>query len=328
MSHTHECRMYTITAARPTDLPLLPAIELAAARLLAGHAPESVLAEVTSQETLTRAQSLGQLWVALAGDAPVGFAHVELFEPRTAHLRELDVHPEHGRRGLGRRLVLAVCEWAATRGFAAVTLTTFRDVPWNMPFYSRLGFEVIPSDSLTPALRAVVESEARRGLDPGRRVVMRADTTMSLARDSDRSRLMEVWESSVRATHHFLGERDLELIVPLARAELARIAPIQCLRDADGVVYAFMSVAGDALEALFVDPPHRGSGAGRRLVEYAIDKLGAKKVDVNEQNALARGFYERLGFRTFDRSASDGQGLPFPILHMKLSSHDATNVGA
>ena len=164
---------YRIVAARPRDLSLLGPIELAAAQLLRGHAPETVLAEVTSDDVLRDAQRDGRLWVALAGDVPVGFAHVELFEPNVAHLDEIDVHPDHGRRGLGTQLVRAVCTWAVARSYLGVTLTTFRDIPWNMPFYARLGFEVLATAELTPALHAVVEDEARRGLDPLRRVIMR-----------------------------------------------------------------------------------------------------------------------------------------------------------
>jgi GNAT superfamily N-acetyltransferase len=164
---------YRIARARPQDLRLLPAIELTAARMLVGHAPESVLRETTSDQALCEAQAQGRLWVALAGDSPVGFAYVELFEPGVAHLEELDVHPNHGRKGLGTQLVTAVCEWAASSGFGAVTLTTFRNVPWNMPFYSTLGFEEVPLRELSPQLVAVVEHETQRGLDPTRRVVMR-----------------------------------------------------------------------------------------------------------------------------------------------------------
>jgi GNAT superfamily N-acetyltransferase len=164
---------YVIATARPTDLPHLAAIELAAARLLVGHAPETVLTEVTALPALRAASADGRVWVALRDDVPVGFAHVEVMEPNAVHLEELDVHPDHGGRGLGRRLVTEVCQWAGGRGFAAVTLTTFRDVPWNMPFYARLGFEEVGTEALTPALRAVREDEARRGLDWTRRVVMR-----------------------------------------------------------------------------------------------------------------------------------------------------------
>jgi GNAT superfamily N-acetyltransferase len=164
--------VYEVSIARATDLLLLPSIELAAARLLAGHAPESVLVETTSQQALRDALGRGQLWVARGRSAAVGFAHVEIREPTTAHLEEIDVHPEHGRRGLGTRLVEMVCEWAAEHGYRAVTLTTFRDVPWNMPFYAGLGFEEILWEALGPTLRSVLQDEARRGLDPARRVAM------------------------------------------------------------------------------------------------------------------------------------------------------------
>lgn len=164
---------YEIVLARPHDLYQLGAIELAAAELLRGHAPEPVLNETKSEQALRDAQSQGRLWVALAGDAPVGFALVEVLEPNAAHLEEIDVHPNHGRRGLGRRLVAEVCRWAENRGYLTVTLTTFRDVPWNMPFYARLGFEEIPTGVLSPALRSLCQEEARRGLDPARRVAMR-----------------------------------------------------------------------------------------------------------------------------------------------------------
>lgn len=175
--------MYRIAAAQPSDLPLLPVIELAAATLLAGHAPASVLAETTSQADLENARQRGHLWVALADGVPVGFAHIEVRAPDIAHLEEVDVHPEHGRRGLGRRLVLAVCQWAANNGYSWVTLTTFREVPWNMPFYARLGFEEIPPEELTPALLSVVDDETRRGLDPSRRVAMRRPCVLKAPAD-------------------------------------------------------------------------------------------------------------------------------------------------
>jgi GNAT superfamily N-acetyltransferase len=164
---------YKITRARPSDPPLLPAIELAAATLLAGHAPESVLIETTSLEVLKDSQRNGHLWVALADDVPVGFAHIKVLEPDVAHLEEVDVHPGHGRRGIGTRLIVAVCAWAATAGYQSVTLITFRDLRWNMPFYERLGFEAIPPEALSPAMLSVIRDETRRGLDPARRVAMR-----------------------------------------------------------------------------------------------------------------------------------------------------------
>jgi len=164
---------YTIHSGRLSDLPFLRTIELAAARLLQGHAPESVLQETTSQEDLIEAQRQGLLWVARKHDTPVGFAHVTLLEASAAHLEELDVLPAHGRRGLGRQLVMTVCRWAEQAGYDAVTLTTFRNVPWNMPFYAKLGFAEIPPAEISRPLLAVILDETRRGLDPANRVVMR-----------------------------------------------------------------------------------------------------------------------------------------------------------
>jgi len=164
---------YAITSAREQDLARLAAIELAAAKLLTGHAPASVLRETTSRDVLRKALRDGHLWVVLADDVAVGFAHVEIIEVNAAHLEEIDMHPEHGRHGLGTKLVAHICEWAAAAGYDSLTLTTFRDVPWNMPFYARMGFQVVPDSELSPALRAVVDDERRRGLDPSSRVVMR-----------------------------------------------------------------------------------------------------------------------------------------------------------
>jgi len=164
---------YTITTALPEHVQALADIELSAAVLLRGHAPESVLEEVTPECQLRQAQQEGRLWVALAGEIPVGFAHVEMLAGDLPHLEEIDVEPRHGRRGLGTALVRAVCEWTARSGYGEVTLTTFRFVPWNMPFYSKMGFEEIPADGLRPELKAVVQDEADRGMDPARRVVMR-----------------------------------------------------------------------------------------------------------------------------------------------------------
>ena len=165
--------VYAIVEARLRDLDAIPRIERAAARLLEGHAPASVLDEVTDGRTLREARSAGRLWVALADDVAVGFALVELLSDGSPHLEEIDVHPDHGRRGLGAALVATVCEWAARAGHREITLTTFRDVPWNMPFYRRLGFEEVPGDRLGPALATVVRDEAARGLDSARRTVMR-----------------------------------------------------------------------------------------------------------------------------------------------------------
>ena len=127
---------YRITTARPRDLPYIATIELAAARMLAGHVPASLLDEVTPLSVLGGAQVAGRLWVALRDDALVGFAHVEMFEPNVAHLLELDVHPDHGRQGIGRRLVTACVERARERHVLEVMAITSSD-----GFFRTCGFD-------------------------------------------------------------------------------------------------------------------------------------------------------------------------------------------
>jgi GNAT superfamily N-acetyltransferase len=163
---------YRITTARSQDLPFLPVIALAAGGLLAPYAPESVLSETTPERRFREALQVGRLWVALIEETPVGFAHVELLASGLPHLEEVGVHPSHGRQGLGTRLVTAVCDWTERQRFERITLTTFRDAPFNMPFYAKLGFTELPTAELGEELSTLVEAEARRGLDPSRRVVM------------------------------------------------------------------------------------------------------------------------------------------------------------
>jgi GNAT superfamily N-acetyltransferase len=86
---------------------------------------------------------------------------------------EVDVHPDHGRRGVGTRLMRAVEDWARAKGFAAATLTTFRHLPWNAPFYARLGYREIPEAELTAGLRSQLDQEAGHGLERSKRVAMR-----------------------------------------------------------------------------------------------------------------------------------------------------------
>ena len=319
----HPSHGYEIALARPGDLPRIAPIELAAARLLTGHAPEGVLEEVTPEEVLQAAQREGRLCVALSDDAPVGFALVELLEPDAAHLEEIDVHPEHGRRGLGTLLVRWVCRWADSRGLTAVTLTTFRDVPWNMPFYARLGFEEVAAGELTPALHEVLEDEARRGLDTSRRVAMRwrspaATSRVRRAAPADHAAMVLLWERSVRATHHFLTEQDVESLRPLVADELAsNTIDWWVLESAARPLLGFLGFANDTIEGLFIDPDHRGQGGGTTLVAHA-QRLAERSlaVDVNEQNEDAVGFYAALGFSVMGRSPTDGNGRPFPLLHM------------
>lgn len=128
--------------------------------------------------------------------------------------------------------------------------------------------------------------------------------------------LTRLWEASVRATHHFLAPGDIDFFRPIVRREALPAAELYVLRNAQGRFIAFAGVEGDKLEMLFVDPAHRGRGAGRSLVEHLVAR-DVRRVDVNEQNSAAVGFYARMGFRTVGRDPLDGTGRPYPILHLE-----------
>ena len=131
----------------------------------------------------------------------------------------------------------------------------------------------------------------------------------------------DVWEASVRATHDFLREEDIQKMKPLVRDEYLHLVTLFGIRDADGRITGFIGVAGNKIEMLFIHPDARGRGIGKRLLEFATGPLGADEVDVNEQNAQAVGFYLHAGFKVTGRSELDGQGQPFPLLHLKRTGN-------
>ena len=163
---------YKIVVATAGHLPSLPHIERSAACLFGDDVPAELLENVTAPALLEAAQRDGTLWVAIGpNDQPVGFARVEL-QGNRAHLAELDVLPAHGRRGVGRALVQQVESWAVSSELAELTLTTYRDFPWNEPFYAQLGFAVVPVVDLDDDLLQRYEREAGLESERARRVVM------------------------------------------------------------------------------------------------------------------------------------------------------------
>jgi putative acetyltransferase len=133
---------------------------------------------------------------------------------------------------------------------------------------------------------------------------------------ADLPRLVEVWEAAVRATHHFLSEDDIQFFKPLVRDAYLHAVKLACVRAEDGRVSGFLGTAGGVIEMLFIDPAQHGRGIGKALLEHARRMEDATRVDVNEQNPQALGFYLAQGFEVIGRSPLDGSGKPFPILHL------------
>ncbi len=141
------------------------------------------------------------------------------------------------------------------------------------------------------------------------------------ATPADRDALLDVWLRSVHATHSFVSDEDVRAMTPQVRDYLANDATeFWVLRDDTGTIRGFMGMRGNEMESLFLAPEFQRRGAGRQMVRHAQELYGELTTEVNEQNAAARRFYEACGFVVTGRSELDGQGRPYPLLHMRLAA--------
>ena len=163
---------YAIISAESRHIPLLNAIELAAAKIFPDkYLPEHILSEKLPRDVLLAAQGQGLLWVAVdAGGSPVGYVLVQAVDGM-ALLAQVDVHPDHGRQGLGTALIRHAMRRIREQGFSECYLTTFSDIAWNAPFYEKLGFGIVGEAVMPQAIAEILREEQERGLR--NRVAMR-----------------------------------------------------------------------------------------------------------------------------------------------------------
>lgn len=128
--------------------------------------------------------------------------------------------------------------------------------------------------------------------------------------------LLEVWEQSVRATHLFLSDSEINHIKEYVPRALEGIAHLVIAKQ-EGASVAFMGIADGTLEMLFIAPKERGKGLGKQLLCYGMEHYAVRKLAVNEQNPQARGFYEHMGFAVYKRTETDEQGDPYSLLYMR-----------
>lgn len=131
-------------------------------------------------------------------------------------------------------------------------------------------------------------------------------------------RLVTVWERSVRATHLFLSDEEIGNIKKYVPTALQEIPHLIVAEKQPGTPVAFMGIEGQNLEMLFISPKERAKGLGRQLIQYGKEHYSLQTLAVNEQNPLAIGFYEHMGFQVYRRTERDEQGNPYPLLYMKL----------
>ena len=130
--------------------------------------------------------------------------------------------------------------------------------------------------------------------------------------------LIEVWEKSVKATHLFLSEDEIENVKKYIPQALKNISDLIIKTDKNKTPIAFMGIEMQKLEMLFISPEYIGKGIGTELLQYAIANYAVNELCVNEQNPIAGEFYKYMGFKVYERSDIDEQGNPYPVLYMKL----------
>jgi GNAT superfamily N-acetyltransferase len=164
---------YSIRSARLEELTLLAHIEQAAAMRFR-DTPYSFLvdAKPLPLDFVQQRFQAGQVWVVVEQqDTVIGFAVTREVDD-TLCLQEIDIQPKHGQKGLGTALVNTVRSWAKLSGYGVMSLSTFRDLPWNAPFYAKLGFRMLDESELTAGFQQIRQQEREAGLPISDRVIM------------------------------------------------------------------------------------------------------------------------------------------------------------
>lgn len=225
------------------------------------------------------------------------------------YLDSVGVLPEFRGRGVGRELVSAFCDRAFSEGHCRVGLIVDYENPDAEKLYTSLGFRRVGTrpfftHQMWHLQRCKEEVFTLRNIE---------ERTPKLVEG-----LTELWEASVRASHHFLSETDICEIRGYVPMALGGVKHLVVVEDECNVPVAFMGVEDGMLEMLFVAPTHFRMGIGCLAVQHGIANMGVREVTVNEQNPSAVEFYKSMGFVAYKRTDCDEQGRPFPLIYMKL----------
>jgi ribosomal protein S18 acetylase RimI-like enzyme len=235
----------------------------------------------------------------------------------TVELKNIAVVEDRQDNGIGSFLIDKAITIAKEEGYKEIIVGTADCGTRQIRFYERNGFvkyDVRKNFFMDNYSAPIYEN----GVQLKDMIMLRKSLIPQVqeGKAEDYKQLMSIWESSVKATHSFLKQEDFEFYKRVLPDVFLQVE-LYTLRS-DNEIVAFMGVFGENLEMLFVSDTARGQGYGKRLLEYAINRLNVTKVDVNEENKQAFGFYEKFGFRIVDRSEKDSMGKNYPILHLSL----------
>lgn len=269
----------------------------------------------------------GDLFVMRVGPNPIAVAVVTNEGNGVYELKNLAVTPACQRKGYGRQMVEFLCRHYA--GVCHTMLVGTGESSQTVSFYENCGFKyshTVPDFFTCHYDHPIMEDgKILKDMIYFRRKLSRLCChSLSERTDDLVNTLVELWNASVRASHHFLKEEDVRYLIPFVGEAIRGVETLLVMYQGNQPV-AFMGVESRKIEMLFVAPGCFGNGFGKQLVRIAIEQYDVCYVDVNEQNPRAEGFYRHLGFRTFERTETDGQGNPFPILKMKLENLEQIN---
>lgn len=249
--------------------------------------------------------------------APIGVFCLYPVNANTIEIMNIAVSEQYQNTGIGSRLLEESLKIAKEQGYKEIIVGTADCGLKQIRFYENNGF--VKYDIRENYFTNIYDTPIyENGVQLKDMVMLKKTIVHEIKKGekNDYSQLMAVWESSAKATHHFLKPEDFKFYKKRIPDYFSNV-DLYVIRSEE-TINAFMGVSGDNIEMLFVSADSRGKGYGRSLLMYALDYLKVKKVGVNEQNTQAVGFYERFGFKVIDRSEKDSMGKDYPILHLSL----------
>lgn len=250
-------------------------------------------------------------------NAPIGVFCLHPVNADTIEIMNIAVSEQYQNKGIGSYLLAESFKIAKEQGYKEIIVGTADCGIKQIRFYEKSGF--VKYDIRKNYFTDIYDTPIyENGIQLKDMVMLKKAIIHEIQKGekADYGQLMTVWESSVKATHHFLRTEDFEFYKKIIPDYFPNV-DLYAIRSGE-TINAFMGVSGDNLEMLFVSAESRGKGYGKSLLMYALDNLDVKKVDVNEQNIQAVGFYERFGFKVVGRSEKDSMEKGYPILKMEV----------
>ncbi|MFS0853421.1 GNAT family N-acetyltransferase [Microbacterium sp. 179-I 3D4 NHS] len=311
-----------IRSADATDIEALREIERRAGRAFAAIGMDAIADDdPPSTDDLAPYVEGRRAWVAVDGeDEPVAYVLVDVVEEH-AHIEQVTVDPASARRGLGAKLIDRVEQWARAEGLRGLTLTTFERVPWNAPYYSRLGFRALAPTALTAGLRAVRERETEQGLDrwPRTAMVRSFSPTGIVMRPflaEDGARTLDIFERAIGITARSRYSEAQVSAWLHGRPDAAhwtadRLAAGTRVAVLEGTVVGFTDLRDDGyIDRLFVDPDNGRRGVGATLLRDVRAVAANRGIATLSTHAslVARPVFERAGFRVSSEEVIEKEG--------------------